>query len=119
MTEQKCIDETALERLRAVGGRKLVRQMIDLFLSNAPERIEAARSGEKAGDLRAVERAAHSLRASAANFGANVLYELAGEIERLALENRGDKISSLLRDLEEAFAQVKTRLEEEKKGLEE
>ncbi|MFH1737784.1 MAG: Hpt domain-containing protein, partial [bacterium] len=77
------------------------------------------RAGETAGDFKAVELAAHSVKSSAANFGAQRLYSLAEQTERLAAEKNRDRIPALLGDLEDAFVQVKTCLEEEKKGLEE
>jgi HPt (histidine-containing phosphotransfer) domain-containing protein len=118
MTEEQVLDAAALARLHDLGGRELVRRMIDLFLDNASKRIEAALEGESAGDIDAIGRAAHSLKSSAGNVGAGVLEKLACRIERLAAEKQSATISALLRDLEKAFEQVKAGLEEAKRGLE-
>jgi len=112
------IDRTALERIHKLGGAKLVGQMIDLFLTNAPQRLAAARHGEQQGDFKAIEQAVHSLRSSSGNLGADRLQDLAGRIEELAEKQEGDEIPALLAELEAVFAQVKVCLEEERKGLE-
>jgi len=93
-------DESAITRLCQVGGTKLARQMISLFLDNAPKRIEAAQIAEKDGDLEAVQRLPHSLKSSAGNIGARSLQELAERIEQMVAEGKNDSISSLLEELE-------------------
>lgn len=119
MSEAEYVDEAQLLRLRRLGGRSLLTRMIDIFLENAPKRIEAARVGGESGDLEAVKEAMHSLKSSAGNLGAVGLQELARNIERQVAEEKGEEIPALVSDLEEYFAPVKVRLEEEKKGLEE
>ena len=118
MEEEHCIDPAALERLHKMGGEKLVGQIIGIFLENAPKRLQAARSGEETGDFKAIEQAVHSLRSSAGNLGADRIQELAGIIEELAEKEQGESIPGLLDELEAAFVQVKARLQEEQKGLE-
>lgn len=115
MPEERCIDDAALEKLRKLGGPEFVVKMLDLFLENAPVRIEAARAGQRAGDLKAVEMAVHSLKSSAGNLGARELQQIAGRIEDLAEAGKGDGLSALLDDLESTFARVKTCLEAERK----
>lgn len=107
------IDEQ-LANLRGLGGQQFVCEMIDLFLENAPKQLGAARIGMQAGDLVMVHRAAHSLKSSAGNFGAEALRELAGRIERLTGENKADTLPALLDELEAAFAQTRSYLEEKK-----
>ena len=63
-------DDASLERLKRFGGGKLLREMIALFCSAAPERISAARAGVEAGDAHATEQAMHSLKSSSAQLGA-------------------------------------------------
>ena len=112
------IDRSFLERINGIGGATLLGKMIDLFLTNAPQRLAAAREGEQRGDLKAVEQAVHSLKSSSGNLGAMGLMELAGRIEELAEQRRAEEIPLLLDELEELWEQVKVLLETEKKGLE-
>ncbi|HZS58958.1 MAG TPA: Hpt domain-containing protein [Gemmatimonadaceae bacterium] len=64
-----------LENLRIVGGPKLVRELIELFVRSAPERIAAARAGIENGDLDATQRAMHSLKSSAGQLGITAIQD--------------------------------------------
>lgn len=105
----------SLERLHSLGGTKLVRNVIQIFLNHVPARIETARQSLQSGDLKGVERAIHSVKSSAGNVGAETLGELSGRIEQLAEEERGESIGGLLLELESAFSQVKACLQKEEK----
>ena len=113
------IDKSALERIDKVGGADLVGKMIDIFLTNVPQRLATAREGQQRGDFKAIEQAVHSIKSSAGNMGADALQELAGRIEALAETRQGDGIPLLLNELEEILGQVIHRLETEKEGLQE
>lgn len=104
-------------RLNKIGGPNFVGQMIDLFLEEAPERLVAAREAEKAGDLEAVANAAHSLKSSARNFGAERLADRAENIEVKVRAKSGEDISALLDGLEQAYAPVKVWLETQRDSL--
>jgi HPt (histidine-containing phosphotransfer) domain-containing protein/CheY-like chemotaxis protein len=102
------------EHLRELGGEAFVGEMIDLFLGFAPGKIDEARRALASGQLEACRRAVHSLKAGAANLGAELVYELAGRIEQLAAENKPQPLATLLPSLEAAFGQLRTRLEQYK-----
>lgn len=114
MPNDPCVDDAALAKLRDLGGPEFLVKLIDVFLKNVPERIGAARAGERAGDLEAVEQAAHALKSSAGNLGAARLRDLAARIEDLAEARGSEGLSALLDELETAFAAVRARLEREK-----
>ncbi len=116
MSLEPTVDRAALEKLRTLGGVALLTQMIDLFLENTPKRIAAAQGGEKSGNWYEVERAAHSLKSSAANLGLTDLQSLAREIEDLAERRQSEKVIPLLHELESRFPAIKLRLEEEKRA---
>jgi HPt (histidine-containing phosphotransfer) domain-containing protein len=69
-----------------------------------------------AGDLEGVERAAHSIRSSAGNVGAEELRDIASKIEMLASKRDHAGLHPLLADLEQAFQKAKAILEQEKRG---
>jgi HPt (histidine-containing phosphotransfer) domain-containing protein len=118
MSDYTGIDPTGLERLNRMGGPVFVRKMIDLFLNEAPDRLAAARKGEEAGDLVAVEEATHSLKSSALNFGASHLSNIAERIELRARANNSENLATLLNDLEEAYRNARVWLERERNALE-
>jgi two-component system, sensor histidine kinase and response regulator len=115
-SEITAVDWTALERLRKLGGDSLVDRMIELFCSHAGAKVEEARECLKRDDLQNFGRAVHSLRSSAGNVGARVLYDLSGRLERLATENKDSEIRPLFPELERAFQQAATQLQEKRKG---
>ena len=119
MVNESSIDPAAVERIHKIGGAKLVGRIIALFLENAPQRLQAAREGERTGDLAAVEQAVHSLKSSAGNVGASRLQELAGATEELAEKGEAGPIPGLLGELEEALSGAASWLAEHQKGLEE
>ncbi len=100
-----------LANLHRLGGQRFVREMIDLFLDNAPKQLASARTGLSVGDLVVVHRAVHSLKSSAANFGAQTLQDLAARAEQLAAARQAEPLPGLLSELEAAFTETRTTLE--------
>jgi len=77
------LDEAAaLERIG--GDRQLLKEIAELFLQEYPELLETMRKALAAGDATLLERAAHSLKGSASNFGAHACVEAALNLERQA-----------------------------------
>ena len=85
---QSIVDHNAIDRLRGFGGPKLVRGMIELFLSNAPVKAADAREALDCGDSAALRAALHGLKSSAGQLGAHSVYQacIAGE----ELASRGE-----------------------------
>ena len=110
MTETIVIDMKALERLHEWGGKRLVAQMIDLFLSQAPERLNGLREGLASGDLEVVERSAHSLKSTAANLGAVELGALAAKAEAAAGEKDLESVRGLFPQIDAEFARARDAL---------
>ena len=109
------IDSAALERLRKLGGDALVSRIIELFCSHSSAKVQEARECLKRDDLQNFGRAIHSLRSSAGNVGAGHLFELSGKLERLATENKDSEIRLLFPELERAFEQARSVLQEKRR----
>lgn len=103
------IDATALERLRRVGGEKLMRRMAELFLESGPDRVRTVTEGASAGDVSRVERAVHGMKSSAGNIGAIRLQRTAEAIEARAVGGSidDDAVQRLVRDYGEAAAELR------------
>ena len=112
MNDAECLDPAALDRLRQLGQGKFFIEMIDLYLDWSAKKLAQARAGEQAGDLHAIEQAAHSLKSSAFNVGAVQVRDLAQRIETLAQEKQMDAVIPLLRELATAAEQAALRLTE-------
>lgn len=74
------LDRTTVERLTHIGGVKLLRQLIDLFLGKAAHHLETLSNAETLGGARG-KRAAHTLVATAGHLGATRLSQLAHDLE--------------------------------------
>lgn len=111
------LDPVAFERLKRLGGVQLLREMIDLFLGHAPARLEAALAAGARGDIVGVNRAAHSLKSSAANLGARLVREQAEQLERVSAGEVPGDVPQMLNVLRDAFARARARLEAERQGL--
>ncbi len=105
--------DAAIQMLLRVGGPDLLLKMVDSFLKQVPQRIEAIRGGLAGGDLSAVHIAAHTLKSSAAQLGAEEMRGLCAEIEARAHAKEGDGIAALLGKLEAEAVGVRARLESE------
>jgi HPt (histidine-containing phosphotransfer) domain-containing protein len=104
--ELPSVDSSALDRLKRFGGGKLLREMIALFLTAAPERLAAARAGVNAGDASEMEMALHSLKSSSAQLGAMRMQRLSEQGELLARSGTTDTVGGLVTELEEEFVRV-------------
>ena len=109
MAMEADIDMRVLERLRKLGGEELLSKMVSLFTSHAEPGIREAATALSSGDFDGVQRAAHSLKSSAGNLGAQKVQDIADQIEQLAAQRSGE-IPQLLIDLERAYLSAKGRL---------
>ena len=117
MTEPQILHPQAAERLRDWGGDKLLGQMVRLFLENSPTRMEQIRAGVDGSDAKEAERAAHSLKSSAANLGAEELRSHASDMERTAATRDVDAMRGKLALLDGAYARAVAALQTVEKGL--
>jgi HPt (histidine-containing phosphotransfer) domain-containing protein len=116
MSTPDTFDESALARLRDLGGNEFVAQMIGLFLELARRKLAEARAAETRKDFHALRMAVHPLRSSGGNVGATSVMELSTRIDELARRQEVTTIPALLAELETAFARVEPRLERERQS---
>ena len=116
MTDEPCLDEHALPRLERMVGRDVMDEVLDLYLENAPRRIESVRRGLAGGPLDDATRALHDIKSSAGMVGATAVQRLAEEMERLAragdvaaLRAHLERLELLLRQAERALTDARTR----------
>jgi HPt (histidine-containing phosphotransfer) domain-containing protein len=78
------LDQAMLDRLRELGEPgdiTFFREIVGLFLADAPRRMTGLAEALEAGDTAEATRFAHSLKGSAANLGACRLADLCAELE--------------------------------------
>jgi CheY-like chemotaxis protein/HPt (histidine-containing phosphotransfer) domain-containing protein len=109
---QMVFDERVVQRLLdSMGGDKtFVSDLIDQFLSDAPELVEAARAGVAAGDAGEVRRALHTLTSNAATFGATDLAVSSRQLEEVAKGGSLDGVALRLDAIADQLARVSDAL---------
>ena len=105
LSDGAALDPEALLR-RAGGDRRLVRELAEVFLADAPRMLEAIRASLAAGDAPALAHAAHALKGSVANFAAAEATEAALTLERLAQAGALGEARAAHRRVEEEVARV-------------
>jgi PAS domain S-box-containing protein len=73
--------EDAMERVG--GDRELLREIGDLFIKGAPEAMADIRDAVEKADAYRLNRAAHALKGSVANFGAKAVFQAALKLEKM------------------------------------
>jgi HPt (histidine-containing phosphotransfer) domain-containing protein len=103
----------ALERLEETIGDDggLLTALIDTFLSEAPQLVEAARRGLEHGQTDEVRRAAHTLKSHGATFGATSLSELSRQLEALARSGVLEGADELIAQMDVEYERVRIALE--------
>ena len=93
--------------LHWVGGdRRLLRELVGVFVEEAPGRLAELRRGAAARDAATVERVAHSLKGSAGLLGAASLHAASAELEERALAKRVDGVADLVARVEGELERV-------------
>lgn len=81
-----------IRKLQGVGGDRMVKRVVDLYLSSSSMLIADLRVGLLQGDAEAVRQGAHALKSSSQNVGACALATLSQRIEEMG--RRGELIDA-------------------------
>ncbi len=88
----------ALDRIG--GDEELLREIAELFLAEYPTLIQDIRVALKNGDAAGLERSAHSLKGSVANFEARSAVDAAFRLETMGRARNLDRAPSAFAELE-------------------
>ena len=101
-----------IDRLRnsMPGKDSLLDELIDLFVSDLPKRLNAIAQAVERADAPALALQAHALRGGAANFGASRLDELCGKLEEIGVSGALAEAHAMLNELGRESAQVRDAL---------
>lgn len=105
MTPSDLLDQTTLQNLVDLddGGFGLVTEMIGIFRSDTPRRIQDILQAITSGDADALSRAGHALKGGAGALGARALRLLAAEVEYLGRDGSCEAGTELPLRLESTF----------------
>jgi two-component system sensor histidine kinase/response regulator len=95
--------------LRWLGGdRRLLRELVGIFMDDSPKRLEALRAAVRAVDGQQVEQIAHSLKGTASILGAGRLRDAAQALEDAAHDGQathgGGLVGQVAREVEQVIA---------------
>jgi HPt (histidine-containing phosphotransfer) domain-containing protein len=100
--------------LQGEGGESILGKLIDVFLDNTPKVLEQARGAlaRRSGPL--LERAAHTLKGSCSNFGAERMRVACQDLETIARDGALENAADALVAIEREFSYVRHALERER-----
>lgn len=107
------IDPEAIASLRDLspGDDSFLLEIIQTYSEDTPKRIEEARAAFAAGDLAAFIRAAHTIKGSSSNLGAERLRRTAERYEHGARKNGLAGLEQAAAELEAEFVATRTALQ--------
>jgi CheY-like chemotaxis protein/HPt (histidine-containing phosphotransfer) domain-containing protein len=111
MSSESLLDESILDELRDISpaeGATIVRELVNLFLEGAPQRI--AQIHQSITDPTKLGFHAHALKSMALNLGAKRIVDLSQKLEELGQSGNLAGAPALLRELETAFNQTRLQL---------
>ena len=106
------LDPDTMYGLAALAGDDdpdLVRELIDLFLEDAVDRLASMSAAMQSGEPEPVAQAAHALKSASANVGALTFAEKCREIEATARED--GHVRGLVTECLEMFVEVRDAMQ--------
>jgi signal transduction histidine kinase/DNA-binding response OmpR family regulator len=107
------INRQALNNIRALSathGDALLERVLQAFLEDTPTHLQTIRQAIASGNAVQMRKAAHSLKSSSANVGADALAQRAKELELLGRNNTTAGAAALLAEMERSFQAARQAL---------
>ena len=96
---------------RAGGDAELLKEIAALFIEDYPNVMAEIRAAAVRGDANGVERAAHGLKGSVANFGAQATVDAALQIEKMGRAGDLSRVGQAIDTLAHALNALHPELE--------
>jgi|GEM_PF-593110 len=113
------IDPKALDQIRALqreGMPDLVDKVINLYFQETPHLMQAIQDAIARGDAGALKKAAHSLKSSSANLGADALAELCKTLELMGRANTIENADDIAAKMGAEYSRVLAALDNNLRG---
>jgi HPt (histidine-containing phosphotransfer) domain-containing protein len=107
------IDPEAIANLRDLNpgdNGEFLREIVSIYIEDTPKRIADLKACLASGDVQTFTRAAHTIKGSSANVGAQVLKAIAERLEMISRKDGLGAVSGLIADCEAEFAKVRDEL---------
>lgn len=112
MTTGDALDPAVVESLRQLtppGEPDVLTEILSVFLTEVPRRIDRLSAAWRDGDAAEVQRAAHSLKGSSGNIGADAMSEICRKIDERAKAGDLD-VEGLIDALEGEYGRVEVAI---------
>ena len=96
---------------RVGGDMELLKEIAHLFLETYPDELREIRAAAERGDAQTLERSAHGLKGSVANFGAAAAVDAARQLEDMGRNRQLQEATQGLHKLELALSWLRPELE--------
>ena len=100
--------------MEAEREESILGKLIDVFIENTPRVIEEARGALATRMSPHLERAAHTLKGSCSNFGAERMRAACERLEHAARTGNLENAAGLLKEIDNEFELVRLALEHER-----
>jgi HPt (histidine-containing phosphotransfer) domain-containing protein len=108
--EPVVLDQDALmERLN--NNKELYRMVMEMFLEKTPATIAELQEAITTNDSTTTQLLAHNLKGTAANLGAETLYDSAQILEQSGKENDLAKADDILKNIKNGFTDLKKEID--------
>ncbi|SDH42619.1 MULTISPECIES: response regulator [unclassified Duganella] len=112
-TDDDIIQQQALDNIRALSpanGDALLERVLQAFLHDTPAQLQAIRQAIASDNAGQMRKAAHSLKSSSANVGAQALAQRCKDVEQLGRNNTTAGAAALLAEMERSFQAARQAL---------
>lgn len=113
MPDIPTIDLEAISNLRELNPGdhgEFLREIVSIYVEDTPKRIADLKACLASGDAVTFTRAAHTIKGSSANVGAQVLRGIAERLEVISRKEGLGGVSGLIAECEAEFERVKAEL---------
>ncbi|MDD5207999.1 MAG: response regulator [Elusimicrobiales bacterium] len=108
------LDAAAVKELMALAGKEnpaFMDELVTAYMKDVPSRIEAIRAGIRAGDAEALRLAAHALKGSSGNAGAQRIQRICRLLELIGISGSVEGAGEHLEALEKEMAGTSAAME--------
>ena len=95
---------------RVDGDYDLFQELVDLFLADLPQRLDAIRTAVHSNDSTSLERSAHSLKGAVGNFGRTPAHRAAEQLEEIARSQKLSQAPEIFTNLEAEIERLQSQL---------
>ncbi|MFY9223768.1 MAG: response regulator [Blastocatellia bacterium] len=107
----------SLLQIQVPGEPNLLLELIDMFVKDAPKKLDILRNALQQSNFVEVRRIAHTLKGSSGSLGANQMMKICAEMEQRCKNNSFEGLENLLLQLEMEFIRAESVLLHEREKI--